>query len=63
MCTVQEREQDLAPDLVQPVSEDQRETGRHQQHPATQLQVSTLREYYSVRLVHSENTLRKHVLG
>lgn len=58
MCTVQECEQDLAPDTVQPVSEDQRETGRHQQHPATQLQVSTLIEHVLSQM----STLREHIL-
>ena len=35
----EEREQNDATDALQPVSQDQREAGRHQQHPAAQYTV------------------------
>ena len=39
--SVQEREQDLAPDALQPLSQDQREAWWHQQHSPPQHTVST----------------------
>ena len=44
VCAVQEREQDHAADAVQPLPQDQCQTGRRQQHSSTQHTVCSIKQ-------------------